>query len=67
MLPLKEVSPTVAFPVLRVPKRLLPGESGEGECRFRLRGNALSTFPRTDLARSSKEAEGGQETSTSPL
>ncbi len=53
MVPLKEVSSTVALPVLCVPSRLLEEPRGDADCRRRVMGRVLITLPFTVLALSS--------------
>ena len=67
IVPLKDVNSTRARPVLRTPTRLLADNMGEANSRLDVIEKALSSLPRTVLARSSKEALVGQATFMSPL
>src|ERR1041385_7813025 len=69
IVPLNDLSSTLAAPVLCVPNKLLLPYKGETE---RLRGltetsGSVTTLPRTVLALKSNEAEGGVRISISPL
>lgn len=67
MFPLNEVRSTLALPVLCVPSRLFDDPNGEADSRRWVMGRVLNTLPFKVLALNSKEAEGGQTISTSPL
>ncbi len=69
MVPVNEVSSTVALPVLWVEKRLFPEYDGDMEFRLTVSDSPGSgiTLPCTVLALSSKEAEVGHTTWMSPL